>query len=226
MRLYSGLYEKVNMNKHLSTLLSWLLGLILAVIAAIAFGKLISVIGISNSTVISITGTFAGMICSGFYRNTLKYIKSEEYRLKIKEYKNKLDAQARKEREEFKRKTIVELYLLNERKTFVKVKLLAVMMIFSGAILTYLFNFNGVIILVGAVVFTLIEVKERILTYRISKGYYGNNTTEAIQILKFIESNIDKINNDGNGSRRRILNDKVLDNTSDELLAKGGLDAR
>ncbi|EKS6386432.1 MULTISPECIES: hypothetical protein [Enterobacter] len=214
------------MNKHLSTLLSWLLGLILAVIAAIAFGKLISVIGISNSTVISITGTFAGMICSGFYRNTLKYIKSEEYRLKIKEYKNKLDAQARKEREEFKRKTIVELYLLNERKTFVKVKLLAVMMIFSGAILTYLFNFNGVIILVGAVVFTLIEVKERILTYRISKGYYGNNTTEAIQILKFIESNIDKINNDGNGSRRRILNDKVLDNTSDELLAKGGLDAR
>ncbi|RTM79735.1 hypothetical protein EKO03_05090 [Enterobacter quasiroggenkampii] len=214
------------MNKHLSTLLSWLLGLILAVIAAIAFGKLISVIGISNSTVISITGTFAGMICSGFYRNTLKYIKSEEYRLKIKEYKNKLDAQARKEREEFKRKTIVELYLLNERKTFVKVKLLAVMMIFSGAILTYWFNFNGVIILVGAVVFTLIEVKERILTYRISKGYYGNNTAEAIQILKFIESNIDKINNDGNGSRRRILNDKVLDNTSDELLAKGGLDAR
>ncbi|HBS6034284.1 TPA: hypothetical protein MAL37_000354 [Klebsiella aerogenes] len=214
------------MNKRLSTLLSWLLGLILAVIAAIAFGKLISVIGISNSTVISITGTFAGMICSGFYRNTLKYIKSEEYRLKIKEYKNKLDAQARKEREEFKRKTIVELYLLNERKTFVKVKLLAVMMIFSGAILTYLFNFNGVIILVGAVIFTLIEVKERILTYRISKGYYGNNTTEAIQILKFIESNIDKINNDGNGSRRRILNDKVLDNTSDELLAKGGLDAR
>ncbi|EOZ9095833.1 TPA: hypothetical protein ACGB05_002555 [Klebsiella aerogenes] len=214
------------MNKRLSTLLSWLLGLILAVIAAIAFGKLISVIGISNSTVISITGTFAGMICSGFYRNTLKYIKSEEYRLKIKEYKNKLDAQARKEREEFKKKTIVELYLLNERKTFVKVKLLAVMMIFSGAILTYLFNFNGVIILVGAVIFTLIEVKERILTYRISKGYYGNNTTEAIQILKFIESNIDKINNDGNGSRRRILNDKVLDNTSDELLAKGGLDAR
>lgn len=226
MRLYSGLHEKVNMNKRLSTLLSWLLGLILAVIAAIAFGKLISVIGISNSTVISITGTFAGMICSGFYRNTLKYIKSEEYRLKIKEYKNKLDAQARKEREEFKKKTIVELYLLNERKTFVKVKLLAVMMIFSGAILTYLFNFNGVIILVGAVIFTLIEVKERILTYRISKGYYGNNTTEAIQILKFIESNIDKINNDGNGSRRRILNDKVLDNTSDELLAKGGLDAR
>ena len=214
------------MNKRLSTLLSWLLGLILAVIAAIAFGKLISVIGISNSTVISITGTFAGMICSGFYRNTLKYIKSEEYRLKIKEYKNKLDAQARKEREEFKKKTIVELYLLNERKTFVKVKLLAVMMIFSGAILTYLFNFNGVIILLGAVIFTLIEVKERILTYRISKGYYGNNTTEAIQILKFIESNIDKINNDGNGSRRRILNDKVLDNTSDELLAKGGLDAR
>ncbi|EMK9315378.1 hypothetical protein RFH11_003472 [Klebsiella aerogenes] len=214
------------MNKRLSTLLSWLLGLILAVIAAIAFGKLISVIGISNSTVISITGTFAGMICSGFYRNTLKYIKSEEYRLKIKEYKNKLDAQARKEREEFKKKTIVELYLLNERKTFVKVKLLAVMMIFSGAILTYLFNFNGVIILVGAVIFTLIEVKERILTYRISKGYYGNNTTEAIQILKFIENNIDKINNDGNGSRRRILNDKVLDNTSDELLAKGGLDAR
>ncbi|EPY5522853.1 hypothetical protein ACXD0Q_002903 [Klebsiella aerogenes] len=214
------------MNKRLSTLLSWLLGLILAVIAAIAFGKLIRVIGISNSTVISITGTFAGMICSGFYRNTLKYIKSEEYRLKIKEYKNKLDAQARKEREEFKKKTIVELYLLNERKTFVKVKLLAVMMIFSGAILTYLFNFNGVIILVGAVIFTLIEVKERILTYRISKGYYGNNTTEAIQILKFIESNIDKINNDGNGSRRRILNDKVLDNTSDELLAKGGLDAR
>lgn len=226
MRLYSGLHEKVNMNKRLSTLLSWLLGLILAVIAAIAFGKLIRVIGISNSTVISITGTFAGMICSGFYRNTLKYIKSEEYRLKIKEYKNKLDAQARKEREEFKKKTIVELYLLNERKTFVKVKLLAVMMIFSGAILTYLFNFNGVIILVGAVIFTLIEVKERILTYRISKGYYGNNTTEAIQILKFIESNIDKINNDGNGSRRRILNDKVLDNTSDELLAKGGLDAR
>lgn len=214
------------MVKILSKSLGWLFGLALAVIAAILFGKLVGLVGISNTGIISIVGTFAGMICSGFYRNTLKYIKSEEYRLKVKEYQEKLDNHAKKEREELKRKTIVELYLLNEKKTFVTVKLLSVVMIFFGVLLSYFFSYSPIVTIVGTVTFALLEIKERVLAYRISKGFYGNISTEAIHLLKFIEANIDKIDDDGRGNSRRILNDLVLDEMSDENLGKGVVDAK
>ncbi|MCX8994790.1 hypothetical protein NLN85_20120, partial [Citrobacter portucalensis] len=68
------------MAKFLSRHLGWLIGLVLAILAAIVFGKVINLLGISNQGVISVAGSMIGMICSGLYRNTLKYIKSEEYR--------------------------------------------------------------------------------------------------------------------------------------------------
>ncbi|HBZ7669412.1 MULTISPECIES: hypothetical protein [Klebsiella] len=214
------------MDKFLSRHLGWFIGLAFAILAAIVFGKVIGLLGISNQGVISVAGSMIGMICSGLYRNTLKYVKSEEYRLKIQEYKEKRDESVKKEREELKRKTIVELYLLNEKKTFIKVKLLSVIMIFFGAALSYLFGYGYIITITGTVAFALLELKERILAYRIAKGFFGNNSTEAIQLLKFIETNIDTIDTGSSGGKRKILNDPVLEEIPNENLGKGALDAR
>ncbi|EIW8602370.1 hypothetical protein FKL27_24395 [Klebsiella pneumoniae] len=214
------------MIKFLSKYLGWLIGLVLAILAALTFGKIISWLGISNDWIISLVGTTIGMISSFLYRNTIKYIKSEEYRQVVNEYKEKRNHLVKKEREELKRKTIVELYLLNEKKTFLKVKLLSIIMIFLGVTLTYFFEYSYIVTVTGTISFALLELKERVLAYRIAKGFYGNNSTEAIQLLKFIEANIDKIDDGSGGGKRKILNDPVLEETQNESLGKGALDAR
>ncbi|ELY2773140.1 hypothetical protein SMC61_004353, partial [Cronobacter sakazakii] len=90
----------------------------------------------------------------------------------------------------------------------------------------YFWGFSPVVTIVGFVVFVLLELKERVLTYRISKGFYGNNSTEAIQLLKFIENNIDKIDDGGSGRRRKIFNTPASEEIPGEELGKGVLDAR
>ncbi|KVI95678.1 hypothetical protein AWS44_20745 [Enterobacter hormaechei subsp. xiangfangensis] len=214
------------MMKFLNRHFGWFVGLMLAIIAAVIFGKVMGLLGISNQGVISVIGSMIGMVCSFLYRNTLNYIKSEEYRIKLQEIKAKHEDNLKKEQELLKRKTISELYLLYEKKTFLKVKFLSVLMIFLGASVGYFWGFSPIVTIIGIVVFVLLELKERVLTYRISKGFYGNNSTEAIQLLKFIENNIDKIDDGGSGRRRKIFNTPASEEIPGEELGKGVLDAR
>ncbi|MZK91440.1 hypothetical protein HVX64_23485 (plasmid) [Citrobacter sp. RHB20-C16] len=214
------------MKKLLKKFLIWFLGLSLAVIAAVLFGKVIGFLGISNSLIVSSLGAIAGMICSTFYRGTVKYIQSEEYRLKIQEYKEKLNENAKKERELLKRKTIVELYLLNEKKTFIKVKFLSLAIIFGGVILSFFLDYSPIVTVIGIGLFAAMGIKEHIVAFRIDKGFFGNNSTEAIQLLKFIEANIDMIDDGGSGRGRKILNDPVLEDNLEVDYGKGAVDVR
>ncbi|ELY2773169.1 hypothetical protein SMC61_004382, partial [Cronobacter sakazakii] len=95
------------LNRHFG----WIVGLMLAIIAAVIFGKVMGFLGISNQGVISVIGSMIGTVCSFLYRNTLSYIKSEEYRIKLQEIKAKHENHLKKEQESLKRKTISELYL-------------------------------------------------------------------------------------------------------------------
>jgi hypothetical protein len=52
----------------------------------------------------------------------------------------------------------------------------------------------------------LFSMKERILEYRISRGFYGSNTAEARDLIQFIIEHGDRIDfNDGSGLRRPSL---------------------
>ncbi|MBK4260786.1 hypothetical protein JJP58_21135, partial [Enterobacter hormaechei] len=53
-----------------------------------------------------------------------------------------------------------------------------------------------------------------------------NNSAEAIQLLKFIETNIDNIDTGSSGGKRKILNDPVLEEIPNSHLGEGALDAR
>ena len=64
------------------------------------------------------------------------------------------------------------------------------------------------------------------MAFRIDKGFFGNNSTEAIQLLKFIEANIDMIDDGGSGRGRKILNDPVLEDNLEVDYGKGAVDVR
>lgn len=205
--------------------ISWVIGLILVFVFAHLFGQIITALGISNRLLIAVIGSVTGVFCRELYHKTIKYITSEEHRLNISFVKNKLEKNIKREQEAMKRKTIVDLYLLNEKKSLVKIKKLCVVTIFVGVLVGYFLDFGHFVIFVGAAIFALTEIKERILTYRISKGFFGNNSTEAIQLLKFIEANIDKID-DGTGGKRKILNEPVIEESSTKHVGQGVCDAQ
>ncbi|HDW3274217.1 TPA: hypothetical protein RMM66_001347 [Enterobacter asburiae] len=113
-----------------------------------------------------------------------------------------------KQRAKSRQKTVVDLYLLNEKKKLLKGKLAGLFMVAIS--LAYIGYSNSSIwfIAPGVIVFFVNSMKEEVLTYRVRKGFFGRNVDEALQLIKFIHENIDDINNDGNGESRRILNNK------------------
>lgn len=113
-----------------------------------------------------------------------------------------------KQRAKSRQKTVVDLYLLNEKKKLLKGKLAGLFMVVIS--LAYIGYSNSSIwfIAPGVIVFFVNSMKEEVLTYRVRKGFFGRNVDEALQLIKFIHENIDDINNDGNGESRRILNNK------------------
>ncbi|WP_213854071.1 hypothetical protein, partial [Escherichia coli] len=117
---------------------------------------------------------------------------------------NEKEKQSAKSRQ----KTVVDLYLLNEKKNLLKGKLAGLfMVVISLAYITYS-DSSIWFIAPGVIVFFVNSMKEEVLTYRVRKGFFGRNVDEALQLIKFIHENIDDINNDGNGGSRRILNNK------------------
>ncbi|WP_421533254.1 hypothetical protein [Morganella morganii] len=117
---------------------------------------------------------------------------------------------------ENKNETIVNLYLKNEKNIIFHSKLIAVSLMTISIMATLLFDINFLFFLPGGILYCILEIKEKLLTYRVNKGYFGTNASEALVILNFIHENIDDINNHGNGGKRHILNDEV-DSTPDSI---------
>ncbi len=117
---------------------------------------------------------------------------------------------------ENKNETIVNLYLKNEKNIIFRSKLIAVSLMTISIMVTLLFDVNFLFFLPGGILYCILETKEKLLTYRVNKGYFGTNASEALVILNFIHKNIDDINNNGNGRKRHILNDEV-DSTPDSI---------
>ncbi|EKY4832641.1 hypothetical protein ACLPFI_002987 [Enterobacter hormaechei] len=121
-----------------------------------------------------------------------------------------------------KKETVVNLFLLHEKNKLFKAKALSAFFIIINLVMVATLNLPAWSLVIGCIIIFLIELKDQLLTFRVSKGYFGTSAYEAIQLLKFIRENSDKFDSDDNdGNPRRILNPKDTTKKSDNLFEKG-----
>ncbi|HAZ0555462.1 TPA: hypothetical protein I4D55_003060 [Enterobacter hormaechei] len=121
-----------------------------------------------------------------------------------------------------KKETVVNLFLLHEKNKLFKAKALSAFFIIINLVMVATLNLPAWSLVIGCIIIFLIELKDQLLTFRVSKGYFGTSAYEAIQLLKFIRENSDKFDSDDDdGNPRRILNPKDTTKKSDNLFEKG-----
>lgn len=122
-----------------------------------------------------------------------------------------------------KNETVVNLFLLNEKKKYFKCKLIAVLVLMISATSIAFLGVPYGAIFIGVALYVLFELKDQVVSYRVGKGYFGTTTSEAIELIKFIRENIDDIDSgDGGGAGRKILN-PIKDATADDTQTTGEL---
>ncbi|EOV3130165.1 hypothetical protein ACOB7R_003830 [Enterobacter hormaechei] len=121
-----------------------------------------------------------------------------------------------------KKETVVNLFLLHEKNKLFKAKALCAFFIIINLVMIATLNLPAWSLVIGCIIIFLIELKDQLLTFRVSKGYFGTSAYEATQLLKFIRENSDKFDSDDNdGNPRRILNPKGTTKKSENLFEKG-----
>lgn len=107
-----------------------------------------------------------------------------------------------------KQKTVVDLFLLNEKKKLLQGKVIGLILFVFAVGFNFYTGSSLWFILPGMLLFVIYEIKDQVVTFRVKKGFFGRDRDEACQLLKFIHENIDDLNNDGNGGSRKIWNEK------------------
>jgi ABC-type cobalt transport system substrate-binding protein len=76
---------------------------------------------------------------------------------------------------------------------------------------------NRAVILILMICVLLIFTREKLISYRVSKGYFGQNESEAREIIKFIINNSENIDFTDGGKRKSLFNKadikKILDHS-------------
>lgn len=122
-----------------------------------------------------------------------------------------------------KNETVVNLYLLKEKKKYFKGKVISVFSLMLSAISIIFFAIPYWSIFIGVALYVLFEAKDQVVSYRVSKGFFGTTTSEAIELIKFIRKNINDLDSgDGGGAKRKILN-PIKDTIPDDSLTQGEL---
>lgn len=163
-----------------------------------------------------VTGGFSDFLILGVlmalvnqvYYIIVKVFFSKKYSENLKRLYNSKNALTKSEFDELKRKTVVELYLVNERKNFIKAKIYTLLVLIATTTMHIQYSIGVLSITVCVVLFLILEMKEKVIAYRVANGFFGSNKYEALQLIKFINEHIDEINGGTNGGRK-ILNDKA-----------------
>lgn len=117
-----------------------------------------------------------------------------------------------------KNETVVNLFLLGEKNKYLKAKVICVLALALSAILVMLLSVPVWTVFISVGVYVLFEAKDQVVSYRVSKGFFGTTTSEAMELIKFIRNNIDEIDSgDGGGKKRKILNPLIDDKDKDVL---------
>lgn len=192
-----------------SSIVKLLFLLVLAILGARWVGYLHLYFGITNKWVDFFISGVAMALINQIYEIVVKVVFSKKYSENLKGLYRSSSVLTKKESDELKRKTVVELFLIKEKKIFIKAKISTLLILIATTIIHIQYSVGVFVIGLSVTLFLVLEVKDRIITYRISRGFFGSNRHEALQLIKFIEENIDDINGGSNGGRK-ILNDRDI----------------
>lgn len=178
-----------------------------AILGTKLWGGVNSLLGVDSKFLGCFLASTVMVLLDHLYDAVVKVIFSKEYREKLNELYSSSRDLTKKEFDELKRKTVVELYLINEKKAFIKAKIYTLLALIIFTIIHIQYPIGVFCIGVCIALFFMLEIKTRVTTYRVIHGFFGSNRYEAIQLIKFINDNIDEIN-DGTDGGRKILNNK------------------
>lgn len=112
-----------------------------------------------------------------------------------------------------KNHTVSQLFLVAKRHELFWAKNILIFATAASAGLSYFFfpTLHNVC-LIPALAYILLFIKEYVLTYRVSMGYFGANRFEAVQLLQYIEKNKDGFDLNGpGGNKRKVFKDIAHD---------------
>lgn len=126
----------------------------------------------------------------------------------------KIIDKVKKEQEDaLKEMTITQLFLGEQKnKIHLALSISVFTTVLSLAASYIIIDNSSYAFLFPALFSVLLIVKDKVLSFRIDKGYFGANKFEATQLLEYIEKNKDKIDFNGpGGGSRKIFKDLAIE---------------
>ena len=133
--------------------------------------------------------------------------------------KNKHKINKRKEAIE----TVTELFLAKSKIENLRAKFIAVIGIIVLTIASLLYSQSLLACIIPITFFIILEVKIRVLEFRVTNGFFGNNRLEALQLLQFITDKKNKDDFDNKNGKRKIFIDLLEVENSQVFNSENGV---
>lgn len=101
--------------------------------------------------------------------------------------------------------TVTQLYLVKSKVENLRAKFIAVIGLLVLAIASFFLSQSLLICLVPITFFFILELKIRILEFRVDNGFFGTNRLEVLQLLQFITDKKNKDDFDGRNGKRKVF---------------------
>lgn len=105
------------------------------------------------------------------------------------------------------KETVTELFLAKSKVENLRAKFIAVIGLIALTIASLLYSQSLLVCIVPIIFFVVLEVKIRVLEFRVTNGFFGTNRLEALQLLQFITDKKNKDDFDGKNGKRKVFVD-------------------
>ncbi|ELB8871128.1 hypothetical protein U2H36_000707 [Escherichia coli] len=119
--------------------------------------------------------------------------------------------------------TVTELFLAKSKIENLRAKFIAVIGIIVLTIASLLYSQSLLACIIPITFFIILEVKIRVLEFRVTNGFFGNNRLEALQLLQFITDKKNKDDFDNKNGKRKIFIDLLEVENSQVFNSENGV---
>lgn len=201
-------------NEILISLVSFLIPAISAVFAGVFFKQATNVATLLAKTLLEIAPNSVSKILEAsiyilennenFLEKILikRAIKFEVMRRNLLNI-NKQKINKRKDAKE----TVTELFLAKSKVENLRAKFIAVIGLAALTIASLFYSQSLLVCIVPIAFFIILEVKIRVLEFRVTNGFFGTNRLEALQLLQFITDKKNKNDFDDKNGKRKVFVD-------------------
>lgn len=128
---------------------------------------------------------------------------------------------------EKKAKTIVGLMLSEKMKKSSRAQLFLFLALLVSIASSLVLNSpaNSFVILFISLILLCIQIDHKLIEYRVSKGWYGKNEFETLEIIDFIIAHSDKNDFNDSGGLKKVIPQPKIAEAEDSLTASNGVTA-